>query len=86
MAWPSGIVTAAPDFSLIVLVRFEKISPGAAVSANSSPMRAADAGTSTETGEADDARRRVGLLAGLHASTGSASELAVEEARGRRAR
>src|SRR5215210_44451 len=47
------MVTAAPDFSLMVLERLEKISPGEAVSANSLPMRAADDATSTETGEAD---------------------------------
>src|SRR4051812_18330378 len=47
------MVTAAPDFSLMVLEMLEKISPGEAVSANSLPMRAADVATSTDTGEAD---------------------------------
>src|SRR4029077_4960066 len=45
------MVTAAPDFSLMVLEMLEKISPGEAVSANSLPMRAADDATSTDTGE-----------------------------------
>src|SRR5688500_5661798 len=47
------MVTAAPDFSLMVLEKLEKISPGELVSANSLPMRAADTATSTDTGEAD---------------------------------
>src|SRR3954453_6347612 len=47
------MVTAAPDFSLMVLERLEKISPGEAGRANSSPMRAADDATSTDTGEDD---------------------------------
>src|SRR5689334_24046736 len=47
------MVTSAPDFSLMVLERLEKISPGEAVRANSLPMRAADVATSTEIGEAD---------------------------------
>src|SRR4051795_11221721 len=55
------MVTAAPDFSLIVLERLEKISPGEAVSANSSPMRAADDATSTDTGE-DEAQGAEALL------------------------
>src|SRR3954453_17079129 len=57
------MVTAAFDFSLMVLERLEKISPGEAVSANSSPMRAADDATSTDTGE-DDAQGADALLPG----------------------
>src|SRR5215218_2294318 len=63
------MVTAAPDFSLRVLERLEKISPGDVVSANSSPMRAAEDATSTDTGEADaqgaDALLPVDTLDGL---------------------
>src|SRR3954469_15408784 len=55
------MVTAAPDFSLMVLERLEKISPGDAVRANSLPMRAADDATSTDTGE-DDAQGAEALL------------------------
>src|SRR4051794_31590323 len=55
------MVTAAFDFSLMVLERLEKISPGEAVRANSSPMRAADDATSTDTGE-DDAQGADALL------------------------
>src|SRR3954468_117686 len=63
------MVTAAPDFSLMVLERLEKISPGEAVRANSSPMRAADDATSTDTGEDEvqgaDALLPVEMLDGL---------------------
>src|SRR3712207_4463791 len=47
------MVTFAPDRSFSVFDRFENVSPPAAVSANSGPIRAAEAGTSAETGEAD---------------------------------